>query len=197
MTGGRTSTLPAWDAVVLAGGGGRRLGGVDKPAVAVGGTTLLDRVLAALGGVGRTVVVGPPRPTSRDVAWTREQPPGAGPAAALAAGLALVSAPAVVVLAADLPFLDTETVRALRTAAGGADGALLVDHEGREQLLAGCWRTTSLRAAVERAGDLTDRPLRAVLGGLDRRPVRVLRDGPAPWWDCDTPDDLRRAREHA
>ena len=35
----------AYDAVVLAGGAARRLGGVDKPGVRVGGRALLDRVL--------------------------------------------------------------------------------------------------------------------------------------------------------
>ncbi|MYS16776.1 NTP transferase domain-containing protein, partial [Streptomyces sp. SID4982] len=32
-----------YDAVVLAGGGARRLGGADKPGVQVGGRALLDR----------------------------------------------------------------------------------------------------------------------------------------------------------
>ncbi|MGW4109093.1 NTP transferase domain-containing protein, partial [Streptomyces sp. NPDC004976] len=36
-----------YDAVVLAGGAARRLGGADKPGVRVGGRALLDRVLAA------------------------------------------------------------------------------------------------------------------------------------------------------
>ncbi|MEU2654288.1 DUF6457 domain-containing protein [Streptomyces sp. NPDC007325] len=76
----------AFDAVVLAGGAARRLGGVDKPGVRVGGRALLDRVLAACAGAGRTVVVGDPRPTVRPVRWTREQPAGTGPVAALDAG---------------------------------------------------------------------------------------------------------------
>ncbi|MFE9042808.1 DUF6457 domain-containing protein [Streptomyces sp. NPDC007818] len=76
----------AYDAVVLAGGAARRLGGVDKPGVRVGGRALLDRVLAACAGAGRTVVVGDPRPTVRPVRWTREQPSGTGPVAALDAG---------------------------------------------------------------------------------------------------------------
>ncbi|MFF2775034.1 DUF6457 domain-containing protein [Streptomyces sp. NPDC058052] len=76
----------AYDAVVLAGGAARRLGGVDKPAVRVGGRALLDRVLAACAGARLTVVVGDPRPTVRPVRWTREQRAGTGPVAALDAG---------------------------------------------------------------------------------------------------------------
>ncbi|MYU19520.1 NTP transferase domain-containing protein, partial [Streptomyces sp. SID8361] len=58
-------TPGAYDAVILAGGAARRLGGVDKPALRVGGRALLDRVLDACRGAGRTVVVGPRRPTVR------------------------------------------------------------------------------------------------------------------------------------
>ncbi|MFF9149607.1 DUF6457 domain-containing protein [Streptomyces sp. NPDC014861] len=81
----------AYDAVVLAGGAARRLGGVDKPGVRVGGRALLDRVLAACAGARLTVVVGDPRPTVRPVHWTREQPAGTGPLAALAAGAAALA----------------------------------------------------------------------------------------------------------
>jgi molybdopterin-guanine dinucleotide biosynthesis protein A len=185
---------PGFAAVVLAGGAARRLGGVDKPALQVGGARLLDRVLTAVADAEQVVVVGPRRPLARSVVWTREDPPGSGPAAALAAGLAAVTADQVVVLAADLPLLDADAVRSLRQAAAGRDGAVLVDDTGREQLLVGCWSTVALRAAVDRYGSLVDASLRGVLSGLDRAAVRT--PGPRPaWLDCDTPDDVRRAEE--
>ncbi|MDP9398746.1 MAG: NTP transferase domain-containing protein, partial [Actinomycetota bacterium] len=59
--------MPPYDAVVLAGGRARRLGGVDKPGLEVAGRSLLDRVLAACAGAGRTVIAGPQRPTARAV----------------------------------------------------------------------------------------------------------------------------------
>lgn len=102
-----------YDAVVLAGGAARRLGGEDKPGVRVGGRTLLDRVLAACADATRTVVVAGPRPTARPVEWAREDPPGGGPLAALDAGLRLTEAPHVLVLSADVPFLEEKTVRRL------------------------------------------------------------------------------------
>jgi molybdopterin-guanine dinucleotide biosynthesis protein A len=196
----RTPAPGPVDAVLLAGGSARRLGGADKPGLEVGGATLLDRVLAAVDGAERVVVVGPERAVARPVRWTREQPPGGGPAAAVAAGLAEVTAPSVLVLAADLPLLDRAAVDRLRRSAAGRDGALLVDDAGRRQLLAGCWATAALRSAVDR--------LRAERGGLDGCPVRTLLDGldaveeppdgGAPvWLDCDTLEDLRRARELA
>lgn len=102
-----------YDAVVLAGGAARRLGGADKPGLRVGGRPLLDRVLAACATATTTVVVAEPRRTARPVEWAREEPPGGGPLAALDAGLRHVSAEHVVVLSADLPFLDEATVRRL------------------------------------------------------------------------------------
>ncbi|MFD5080606.1 NTP transferase domain-containing protein, partial [Streptomyces sp. NPDC058371] len=105
-----------YDAVVLAGGAARRLGGADKPGVRVGGRALLDRVLAACAGAATTVVVARPRATARPVVWAHEDPPGAGPVAALEAGLRHTTAEYVVVLSADLPFLDAATVRRLLAA---------------------------------------------------------------------------------
>ncbi|MDG4865579.1 NTP transferase domain-containing protein, partial [Streptomyces sp. T-3] len=54
--------MTSYDAVVLAGGGAKRLGGADKPGVRVGGRALLDRVLAACATAAATVVVAEPRP---------------------------------------------------------------------------------------------------------------------------------------
>jgi molybdopterin-guanine dinucleotide biosynthesis protein A len=56
-------------AVVLAGGTGARLGGVDKAALEVDGVTLLERTLTATMAATEVVVVGPEVPTSRPVTW--------------------------------------------------------------------------------------------------------------------------------
>ena len=144
----RTTPSEPFEAVVLAGGAARRLGGQDKPSLTVGAVSLLDVVLAAVGGAARTVVVGPRRQTGRAVSWTREEPERAGPAAAIEAGLRLVREPLVVVVAADLPFLDAAVVDALVQAAAGRDGALLLDDHGREQWLLGAWSADALRQAA-------------------------------------------------
>ncbi|KAB1987576.1 NTP transferase domain-containing protein [Streptomyces triticiradicis] len=123
---GAGSADAGYDAVVLAGGAARRLGGEDKPGVRVGGRRLLDRVLAACADATRTVVVADPRSTARPVEWAREDPPGGGPLAALDAGLRHTAAPYVLVLSADLPFLEEKTVRRLLDtlrSGGGTHGA--------------------------------------------------------------------------
>ncbi|MGA5315578.1 NTP transferase domain-containing protein [Streptomyces pseudogriseolus] len=186
----------AYDAVVLAGGAARRLGGADKPAVRVGGRPLLDRVLAACADARTTVVVAGPRPTARPVTWAREDPPGGGPVAALDAGLRPVTAEHVVLLSADLPFLDGRTVGALLDALrrGAADGVLLTDADGRDQPLVAAYRTPSLRrelaALSARHGGTAGLPLRRLTGALD-----LLRiSDPVASFDCDTWDDIATAR---
>ena len=181
-----------YDAVVLAGGRARRLHGADKPALEVGGTAKLDRVLLATEGAACTVVVGPSRDTVRPVIWTREDPHGGGPVAALAAGLVEVTAARILVVAADLPFLDRDTVAVLTgELPADVDGAVLVDGS-QPQWLGGAWRTDVLRQAL-RGVVVEGARMRDVLG-----PLRALWVGsgrsPAPWSDVDTEDDLARAR---
>ena len=90
-----------------------------------------------------------------------EEPPGGGPVAALAAGLAVLgetaaldeaAAPAeTAVLAADLPFLTGEAVLRLRhelARQSTVDGVVYVDGAGRYQTLCGVWRTEALQVAL-------------------------------------------------
>ncbi|MFD4315744.1 NTP transferase domain-containing protein [Streptomyces sp. NPDC058548] len=191
-----------YDAVVLAGGAAQRLGGADKPGVRVGGRALLDRVLAACRGADRTVVVGDSRPTVRPVRWTREDPPGGGPLAALDAGVCAgvgeSGADVLLVLSADLPFLDEDTVHRLLGAladAPDAEAALLTDAGGRDQPLVAAYRAAPLRRELaritEERGTLAGGPLRQLTGAL--RLTRVAA-GPLASFDCDTWEDIATAR---
>ncbi|SHG67046.1 molybdenum cofactor guanylyltransferase [Streptoalloteichus hindustanus] len=196
---GPTGTPPSprpWAAVVLAGGGARRFGGRDKIAMTVGGRTLLDGVVAAarVAGAHPVVVVGPRRPTATAVAWTREDPPGGGPLAGLASGLAAVppGVTEVAVLAGDLAAVGPGTLTRLRAAVAAhpdVDGAVLVDEQGRVQWLVGVWRTAALRCALPERPDGIS--VRSALGGLTRIDIPAL---PGETLDVDTPDDLRAAR---
>jgi molybdopterin-guanine dinucleotide biosynthesis protein A len=188
--------VPAYAAVVLAGGRAARLGGQAKPQLEVGGRTMLAAVLAAVADADPRVVVGPPQPVPEGVRVLREQPPGGGPVAAMRAGLTEVPTDVVAVLAGDLPFLTAGLVRSLRERLTG-DGVLVVDDRGQDQLLLGVWRTDVLRRAV--AGVAGPTSMRKVLSPLAVRRFRpVVAAGlPPPWTDCDTPVELARAREAA
>jgi molybdopterin-guanine dinucleotide biosynthesis protein A len=191
----------ACDAVVLAGGRGTRLGGTDKPGLIVGGQTLLSAVVSAVtsAGADRIVVVGPERMGAGGrVRYVREDPPGRGPVAALACGLEQVSAPVIVLLAADLPFLRPAHVTRLVTAlaAQEAPGAVLLDDSARPQWLVSGWLAAGLRGALDRYRGSS---LGGLLGPLDPvlLPDETAAGEPPAWLDCDTAGDLRRAREWA
>lgn len=176
--------------IVVAGGSARRLSGVDKPALSVGGKPLLARAIHALEGAERVIAVGPRR-AGFDVVWTREPVPGTGPVAALAAGLVFVpdDVESVVVLAADLPGVRRSTVDRLVAGIGDDEGAVLVDAAGKRQWLLGAWRAAALRAALP--DDVANAALRRVLGGLRVAEIPAER-GEAD--DIDTPEDLERHR---
>jgi molybdopterin-guanine dinucleotide biosynthesis protein A len=179
-------------AVVLAGGRARRFG-ADKLEARVGPGRLLERALGAALGAGAdpVVVVGPPRDgLPGHVRVVREDPPGGGPVAGLAAGLAAVDeAPVVLVLAGDLldPAPALPHLVAALTRDAGADGVVVVDGAGRRQPLLAAYRTAALRRALA-AAPLEGRSMRDLLSGLV---VVEVRDGGGWSRDVDRPEDLR------
>jgi molybdopterin-guanine dinucleotide biosynthesis protein A len=189
-------------AVVLAGGGATRLGGVAKPALPVGGRPLLLRVLDAAAGASTRVVVGPPELAALlppGVTLTREHPPGGGPVAGVAAGVRVLPAAAahVAVLSADLPFLTATVLSGLSAAVrGGVDAAVLLDGSGRPQWLCSVWRRQGLERRLSAVGEPAGVRVRDLVGDAAVRQVAVPAGAvPPPWFDCDTEDDIRRAEE--
>ena len=187
----------AWDAVVLTGGTAARMDGADKAALELAGATLLERALAATAAASDVVVVGEPVPTTRPVTWTREDPPGGGPAAGLLAGLdALSRHELVAVLAVDMPQVAPVTFSRLLDAVRGdltADGALLLDHRGRRQQLCAVYRRVALaRTRPPARRDEHGLAVRRLLGPL--RLVEVPAVG-GEARDVDTWEDLRDLRE--
>lgn len=197
--GGGVGRVGGYDAVVLTGGRGVRLGGVVKSGLVVGGRPIGARVLGAVADAGRRIVVGAAVPGVAVDVLTREEPAGGGPVAGLAAGTAHVSAGVVAVLGGDLPFVTVEVVRALRAALGDGSAALLTDGDGRDQFLCAVWSAAALRRALAAVGGPGGVPLRAVLAAADGPVRRVTAPvgSPPAWFDCDTEQDLTTARDWA
>lgn len=188
----------AFDAIVLAGGLGSRLGGVDKPALLLDGSTLGARAVAAVDLARAIALVGD---TSAAVAHPRlrrtsEEPRRAGPVAAVAAGLDVLGDEperVTVLLAADLVDPGPAVARLLAASSGAHDAVIAVDPAGRRQPLLAAYRTDALRAAVDgvASGHAAGRgpSMRAV---LDRLSLLELPQ-PAAWCaDVDTPGDAER-----
>lgn len=189
--------------MILAGGASSRMGGTAKPLLTIGAATLLDIALDATDFCRRVVVVGPTdlaevldrRLRRERIVLTREDPPRTGPVHALATGLRVLrgypdpEADAVVVLAADLPGITADDLLMLTEAVFGRDvDVVLAEHGGRIQPLVAAWRPITLAVAIDAVGDTRDRAVRQLLApGFTRIALPHAID-------CDTPEDLERAR---
>ncbi|MGA8045128.1 MAG: NTP transferase domain-containing protein [Dermatophilaceae bacterium] len=209
-----STRVPRHDAVILAGGRATRLGGATKPLVEVAGRSLLQRALDAAAGADRIVVVGPV-PVPPGVLSTVEDPPFSGPAAGLAAGLAVLAgsaeptppraaqpspagpAPWTLVLAADVPRAASAVPVLLSVAADDppADGVCFHDAQSHPQWMLAVYRSASLRAAVATV-ITTDLSMRRLLAPLT---ITTVPGDPSDIADCDTWQDVdaARAREGA
>lgn len=180
-----------FDAILLAGGRGSRMGGVCKPELTVGGSRLVDLALSSVAGAASVIVVGDAR-VPPGVNHTREDPAYGGPVAALDAGFQALETHSewTVVLATDLPDVVAAVARLLRAPVpADQDGACLLDTDGRLQWLLGRYRTPALAA---RLADRGEPPITAMHRLL--RPLRLhgVDPGAASVADVDTPDELRR-----
>lgn len=204
-----------FDAIILAGGRSSRLGGSPKSELVYDGGTLLERTIDAARGARHIVVVGPvPEGLPAHVRSCREDPPFAGPAAAIAAGLAELdslrqsrpddaaatagAASFTLVLACDMPHADA-AVPVLREALRGTvnsdatlragDGVMAVSPEGRRQPLAGFYRSAGLQAAVDDAAARNELRHGSVFALLARLDVAAVTVPAGSTDDVDTWDD--------
>ncbi len=156
-----------------------------------GGSTVLDHLLASLPPDWRVVAVGARRETSRPVEWTREEPPGGGPLAGVAAGLELVTSDVLAVVAGDMPYAAAglvELVAALRDQPPTVAGVVATDGDGVANPLLAAYRTAAVRGVLPHTAH--GRPAKALFG-LPH--VRLALWGDVTR-DVDTRDDLEDLR---
>ncbi len=165
---------------MLTGGTSSRLGR-DKATAVVAGHRMIDRILASIPAEMDVIVVGPDPHVARPLVVTREDPPGSGPACAIAAALPHVRTRLVAVLAVDMPFGSVE-VDGLINHLGAHDAAIPVT-DGHRQPLNAVYRTAALRSV----GYTPGMSVRAMLAGLD---VQEVVGDAAQFVDIDTPVDL-------
>jgi molybdopterin-guanine dinucleotide biosynthesis protein A len=204
-------------AIVIAGGEALRFG-ADKLALRdAQGRSLLEVTVAGIAQMADPVIiVGPERPGFRQlegvltppksvqlaktesggpatVVWTREDPPGAGPCAALIAGLACLpdDATHVAVLAGDAPAGGAAVV-ALRQVIDDAAAAVVTDASGREQPMTAVYAVRPLRTAIAAYGDGRDMPIRQVLDDLRPHTVVAIMDQWSASADIDRPEDAQQ-----
>ena len=177
-------------AVVLCGGGSTRFG-ADKTSQPLGETTVLDHLVDSLPTTWAVVAVGTPRPLGRAVAWAREDPPGGGPLAGIAAGIRGVTADVVVVIAGDMPFAGPWAVRLVDALAGCPDVGAVTSRDGddRANPLLTAYRTDALREALPH--DPSGGSARFLLQAIEHESLLVPDEESL---DVDTPEALEAAR---
>jgi molybdopterin-guanine dinucleotide biosynthesis protein A len=186
MLGAVAVPPPAPIGVVLAGGAGARLGG-SKATALLGGRSLARWVAAALGAVLDDVVIAARADTelpSLGLAVWREPVDGPRhPLAGIASALVHADGRDVLVCAVDLPFVGTETLRALVEAPGEvavADGQPLLGRYG-----------AGVGPALAAAAD-AGTPVRRIVASLGATVVPVA-DPSRTLWNVNTASDLARA----
>jgi molybdenum cofactor guanylyltransferase len=185
---------------ILAGGGGRRLGGVDKARVMLGGEWLAAHVagrvrpqVAALAIVaqGDGVRLSPlSLPVLPD-----GMPGGLGPLAGVLAGLdwaAAQGADAVVTVPVDTPFLPPDLVPRLVAAMGEAPAAVAAA-DGRRHPTCAVWRV-SLREVVRAALAGGMRKLDSFATGIGA--AQAAFPAAQAFHNINTPEDLRAAEAY-
>lgn len=202
-------------AIVLAGGGSTRMGGVDKTRLPVAGVTALERVLRAA-PADHLIVVGPEQDDAAGLherhgaRFVREDPPGSGPLAALARGveeaqrLLAENAPSsalILLLGGDMPLLRTETLESLRDHDPSGTRVVALEADGRTQFLCAAWPLARLRAALDAVagpgGDWADLSLRRLYADLGPEELVARPAVGMEGADMDTPEDLDQVRRSA
>jgi molybdopterin-guanine dinucleotide biosynthesis protein A len=121
---------PSRKGFILAGGRSSRMGS-DKAFLEFGGQTLLDRALGVVGtACGNVTIVGDPvkfakYETTKFGRTVADIFPGCGPLGGIHAALAQSSAELSLMLAVDMPFVSSELLEFLFTAAGNAQDAVV------------------------------------------------------------------------
>jgi molybdenum cofactor guanylyltransferase len=190
--------------LVLAGGLARRMGGGDKARIAIGGTTILERVLACLTPQCAQLVINangdPARFADTQLPVVADSVPDfAGPLAGILAGLDWTAAHAeqcewVVSVPGDCPFLPHDLVARLHAARIAAGTPLACARSGeRRHPVVGLW-PIALREDLRHA--LTADGLRKIEIWTVRHGIAIA-DWPAdpvdPFFNVNTPQDAAQA----
>lgn len=198
--------FPGLHAVILAGGGGTRLGGMVKGMLRVGGVTLLDRVTAALDAGDRPLLVAHgllPREAlglaGRHVSVPDAQGWG-GPLAGIMGAVAALPATTDLLLsvAVDTPFFPPGFAARALPLVEGAE-VVVARYAGQPYYTNALWRVAPLRAHL--SGDargLSEGGIRALIGTLGTAwldwPQAPTGD---PFANVNTREDLARIEQRA
>jgi molybdopterin-guanine dinucleotide biosynthesis protein A len=190
--------------VVLAGGKGSRLGGVNKALLEVGGRTNIERVLTTLGALCDDLVIVANDPALGEIAGARvvfDEQPHAGVLPALAQGLRTAERELAIVVACDMPFLSRELLGEQLRRCERADVVIpMVD--GRPEPMHAVYRARPCLTAIREALRTGERRMisfldRVRVTRLEEDELRAFDPELRSFFNTNTPEDFLRARELA
>jgi molybdopterin-guanine dinucleotide biosynthesis protein A len=192
-------TTDDWDAAILAGGRSRRLGGCDKARLLVGGTRVIDRLVAAISPLVRHLAIVTNVPDAYPelgLPTIADRLPGRGVLAGIEAALAATDASQLLVVACDMPFLHSAFLADLMRAGRDAPIAVARAPDGRYPVCASIARTChgTVRELLE-AGHLSFRDLLGSLQVRELEPSALRTHDPdgVLLLNVNTPFDYARA----
>lgn len=191
----------SWSAAILAGGQARRLGGLNKGTLDIGGLSIIDRQLSALAALTDDIALigGPaPHPQAPAVRVISDRRPGAGALGGLYTALAAAVTDRVLVLAGDMPFITAPFLSFLLEVDEGA-AAVVPDAGGRWHPLCAVYS----RRVADAIGAALDRGEQRVTDVVATLSARVVPPAALAPYDPDgrllmnvnTPADYARAMQ--
>ncbi len=199
-------TEGAVSAAILAGGRARRMQGLDKSALDIGGRSILSRQIIVLQALTPDVLIvaNPSRLTGRiEASGVRVVPdrvPDAGPLGGLYTALLDTSAPHLVLVACDMPFLSLPFLQHLMTRVEDTEVAVPRTADGYHPLCAVYARTLMPRIADRLARrDLEMAGLIREARRVEIGPDELARFDPEALmlYNVNTPHDYRQACSRA
>lgn len=188
--------------IVLAGGASRRLG-QDKPLLQFGDRTLLEIVVSRIETVCEEVIVaaggrGAEQWPGLNARFVLDDPPGRGPLAGLQAGLRASSFDSALLVAADMPFLNTELLAFMKGCPRNYE-ALAPNVRGRLQPLHAIYARGCLRQVesllAEGNGSMNDLLSRLNVEVLPEEALARYDPEGLSCFNINRAEDLERAEE--
>ncbi len=173
--------------IVLAGGKGSRMGGVEKPLINFRGKPLITYPVTAVRKVCSEIIVACRDEKQKelissvldDVTFSIDVFEGAGPLAGIHSGLEMSKGEYAFIVACDMPFIHSDVVRKLGTEAMGYDACLPVWGDGRYEPLFAVYRRDAMLKEVKKSLEKNETKILAPvfrLKSVKEVNVNVFRD---------------------
>ncbi len=175
--------------VIVAGGGSTRMGS-DKSRIQWGATTLLERAVDVLAGACDEVVIAGGSWGPNDVILLPDTVQDAGPLGGIDAAYIHAAGRPLLVLAVDMPLIDSGTLRNLIDTPIGPNAVRVMVAGDRDQPLCGLYGS-AVGVVVREVLTTADKSMAQVLNRVEV--VERVHADPEKLLNVNTPEDLDQA----